>query len=71
MGDASPHREFGSPHRDLASPHRDLGTPHRDLIKRKRPNSSPNIGEKPLQFPAKTSICGVHSISSTELRNFH
>ena len=50
-GDASPHRE-------LASPHRDLGVPpsrfERCMIRQKLPNSSPNFGEKPLQFPAKT-----------------
>ena len=56
-GDASPHRELASPHRDLASPHRDLGDPpprfERWIIRQKRPNSSPNFGEKTLQFPAK------------------
>ena len=41
------------------------------MIRRKRPNSSPNFGEKPLQFPAKTFFFGVHSISATELRNSH
>ena len=50
-GDASPHRE-------LAPPHRDLGVPSsrfkRWMIRQERRNSSPNFGEKPLQFSAKT-----------------
>ena len=39
------------------------------MIRRKRPKSLPNFGERPLQFPAKTFFFGVHSISATELRN--
>ena len=29
------------------------------IIRRKRPNSSPNFGKKPLQFPAKTFFFGL------------
>ena len=31
-------------------------------MRRKRPNSSPNFGEKPLQFPAKTFFFNLHLI---------
>ena len=52
------------------------------IIRQKRTNSSPNFGEKPLQFqlilgektlqfPAKIFFFGVHLISATELRNLH
>ena len=65
------------PHQELASPHRYLGAPplrfERCIIRQKRPYFSPNFGEKPLQFSAKTFsffFC-VHSISVTEIRNLH
>ena len=32
------------------------------MIRQKRLNSSPNFGEKPLQFPAKTFFFGLHLI---------
>ena len=32
------------------------------MIRRKRLNSSPDFGEKPLQFPAKTFFFGLHLI---------
>ena len=54
------------------------------MIRRKRPDSSPNFGEdlffwsspnfgeKTLQYSAKTfPFFGAHSISATELRNLH
>ena len=42
------------------------------MIRRKRPNSSPNFGEKTLQFPAKTFfLVFFFSISATELHNLH
>ena len=42
------------------------------MIRRKRPNSSPNFGEKTLQFPAKIFFFfDIHSIYATELRNLH
>ena len=62
------------PHRDLAFPHEDLGVPLLRfecwMIRRKRPNSSPNFGEKPLQFPAKTFFFGVHLIFAKKHFNF-
>ena len=68
--DASPHRELASLHQDLASPHRYLGVPssrfERWMIRQKRPNSSPNFGEKTLQVSVKTFYFGVYSISATE-----
>ena len=57
-----------------ASPHRDLGVLpsrfERWMIRRKRHNSSPKFGEKPLQFPAKTFFFGLHLTLAKKHFNF-
>ena len=40
------------------------------MIRRKRPNSSPNFGKKPLQFPAKTIFFGLYLILAKKHFNF-
>ena len=70
MGDAGgrvPPSRVSVPSSRFSVPHRELGVPpsrfERLMSRRKRPNSSPNFGEKPLQFSAKTFfIFGFHLI---------
>ena len=40
------------------------------MIRRKRLNSSPNFGKKPLQFPAKTIFFGLYLILAKKHFNF-
>ena len=67
QGDAFPYCKLTSPHQDLASPHQDLEC---WMIRQKRPNSSPNFGEKRTSISVEDLFFfGLHLISDFGKKN--